>query len=258
MRRIRAALTAVAFTLVTLPLMPLQQIFVWTWPAMARAFPMHYHRLVLRILGVHLKIVGQPPKQGPILIASNHASWLDIPVLSALTPLSFIAKRQVNGWPFFGSLARLQRTVFVDRERRHATGNSRNEIQERLRAGDTLVLFPEGTSSDGSRVLPFKSAFFGAAELPGVWVQPVTIAYTGHRNLPMNRRLRPSYAWYGAMDLPPHLWEALASGPLDVTLICHKPLSIGPGMDRKALARQAEHQVRQGLAHALHHSGQMG
>ncbi|HUR42918.1 MAG TPA: lysophospholipid acyltransferase family protein [Aestuariivirga sp.] len=254
----RAALAATAFTLVTLPLMPLQQIFVWFWPSMARVFPMHYHRLVLRILGVRLKIVGRPPKQGPILIASNHASWLDIPVLSAVAPLSFIAKREVNGWPFFGSLARLQRTVFVHRDRRHATGNSRDEMQERLKAGDTLVLFPEGTSSDGSRVLPFKSAFFGAAEYPGVLVQPVTIAYAGHRNLPMNRRLRPSYAWYGAMDLPSHLWAALAAGPLNVTVICHEPLSLGAELNRKALARHAENLVRQGLARALHHPGEMG
>ncbi|MBC8038644.1 MAG: 1-acyl-sn-glycerol-3-phosphate acyltransferase [Rhizobiales bacterium] len=246
-----------AFVLVTLPLMPLQQLFVWFWPAMARVFPMYYHRLVLRILGVRLKINGVPAKHGPMLIASNHASWLDIPVLSALRPLSFIAKREVNGWPFFGSLARLQRTVFVHRDRRHATGNSRDEMQERLKAGDILVLFAEGTSSDGARVLPFKSALFGAAEYPGVLVQPLTIAYCGHRNLPMNRRLRPSYAWYGAMDLPRHLWQALVAGPIDVTVICHEPLAIGAGMDRKTLAGRAETLVRQGLTATLHGSGKM-
>ncbi len=257
MSSIRPALILAAFALVTLPLMPLQQLFVWFWPAMARRFPMHYHRLVLRLLGIRLKIVGSPAKQGPTLIASNHASWLDIPVLSAVTPLSFIAKREVNGWPFFGSLARLQRTVFVHRDRRHATGNSRDEMQERLKAGDTLVLFAEGTSSDGARVLPFKSALFGAAEIPGVSVQPVTVAYTGHRSLPMNRRLRPSYAWYGAMDLPPHLWQAVAAGPIDVTVICHEPLKLEAGMTRKTVAEHAETVVRQGLAHALHGSAKM-
>ena len=254
---LRPIVILAAFALVTLPLMPLQQIFVWTWPAMARAFPMRYHRLVLRILGVKLKIVGTPARQGPTLIASNHAGWLDIVLLSAVAPLSFIAKREVNGWPFVGSLARLQRTVFVHRERRNATGQSRDEMQERLKAGDILVLFAEGTSGDGARVSPFKSAFFSAADIPGVAVQPVTIAYTGHRNLPMNRRLRPTYAWYGDMDLAPHLWRALAAGPIEVTVICHEPLSIGGEIGRKALARHAEEVVRAGLVAALHGPGKM-
>ncbi len=192
MSRLRPFFILPVFAAFTLPLMPLQQLFVWFWPAMARRFPMHYHRAVLRILGVRLKVLGEPLLQGPALIAANHAGWLDIVILSAVAPVSFIAKREVNGWPFFGSLARLQRTVFIDRERRHTTGSGRDEIQERLKAGDILVLFAEGTSSDGARVLPFKSAFFGAAELPEVSVQPVTIAYDGHRNMPMNRQAQAS------------------------------------------------------------------
>ncbi|MCB1380264.1 MAG: 1-acyl-sn-glycerol-3-phosphate acyltransferase [Alphaproteobacteria bacterium] len=258
MSRLRPAVVLAAFALVTLPLMPLQQLFVWVWPAMARVFPMHYHRLVCRILGIRLKVIGEPPREGPVLIVSNHVSWLDIMVLSAVAPLSFVAKREVNGWPFFGSLARLQRTVFVDRDRRHATGSSRDEMRDRLGAGDILVLFPEGTSSDGSRVLPFKSAFFGAAEYPGVLVQPVALAYGGHRNLPMTRRLRPFYAWYGDMDLPPHLWAAIAMGPIEVTVICHPPLSLSGEVTRKHLAAHAEEVVRRSLAEALHHPGEIG
>ena len=240
------------FVAVTLPLMPLQQIFLWVWPRMARLFPMYYHRLVCRILGVRMEVIGPRPHKGPLLIASNHVSWLDIVVLSAVAPVSFVAKKEVSRWPLFGTLARLQRTVFVDRDRRHATGPSRNEMQDRLKGGEMLVLFAEGTSGDGRSVLPFKSAFFGAAELPGVLVQPVSLAYRGHRNLPMTRRLLPSYAWYGDMEMVPHLLGAARSGPIEVTVVCHPPLALSGEVSRKGLARHAEEQVRRGLVLALH------
>lgn len=246
-----------AFAGLTLPLMPLQYLFVRFWPRMARHFPRHYHRLVCRIVGIRVRIVGKPPEAGPLLIVSNHVSWLDIVVLSAVVPVSFVAKRDVNGWPFFGSLARLQRTVFVDRTRRHATGLVRDEMRARLLAGDLLVLFPEGTSSDGRRVLPFKSSFFAAADIEGVLVQPVTLAYVGQWNLPMSRRRLPSFAWYGDMDLVPHLLGALEAGPLEVTVVCHPVLSLGGEVSRKALALHAEEQVRRGLSAALHRKAEM-
>jgi 1-acyl-sn-glycerol-3-phosphate acyltransferase len=249
---LRPWVALVLFVAVTLPLMPLQQLFVWFWPRMARLLPMHYHRLVRRILGIRVEVSGTAPEQGPLLIASNHVSWLDIVVLSSVAPLSFVAKKEVGRWPFFGSLARLQRTVFVDRDRRHATGGSRNELRRRLDAGDIIVLFAEGTSGDGRSVLPFKSSFFGAADEPGVLVQPVTLAYRGHRNLPMTRRLLPAYAWYGDMDLAPHLLGALREGPIEVAVVCHPPLSLSGEMSRKALARHAEEEVRRGLVLALH------
>jgi 1-acyl-sn-glycerol-3-phosphate acyltransferase len=240
------------FVALTLPLMPLQQLFIWFWPRMAMTFPMYYHRLICRILGVRVEVMGEIPQHGPLLLASNHVSWIDIIVLSSVAPVSFVAKSEVAGWPFFGSLARLQRTVFVDRGRRHAAGGSRDHMRERLRNGDMMVLFAEGTSGDGRSVLPFKSSLFAAAEFPGVLVQPVSLAYRGHRNLPMNRRLLPAYAWYGDMDLIPHLLGALRNGPIEVTIVCHPPLSLGGELNRKALARHAEEQVRQGLVLALH------
>lgn len=258
MTRLRPWLILGCFAALTVPLMPLQQVFVWFWPNMARRFPMHYHRLVCRILGIRVTVTGKPPGQGPLLIVSNHVSWLDIMVLSAVAPVSFVAKKEVNSWPFFGSLARLQRTVFVDRERRHATGSGHDDMRERLKQGDILVLFPEGTSSDGRRVLPFKSSFFGAAAYEGVLVQPVSLAYRGHRNMPMTRRLMPSFAWYGDMDLAPHLLEALTAGPIEVAVICHPPLSLGGERSRKALARHAEDLVRRGVALALHDPGKIG
>ena len=129
MSRLRATLVLLSFVSVTLHLMPVQQLLVWFWPRMARKFPMYFHRVVLRILGIRVKVDGAVLSGGPALLVSNHVSWLDIVILSAVAPVSFIAKRDVSGWPFFGTLAHLQRTVFVDRNRRHTAGASRNEMQ---------------------------------------------------------------------------------------------------------------------------------
>jgi lyso-ornithine lipid O-acyltransferase len=250
--RLRAAIILFCFVCFTLPLMPLQQFLVWFWPRMARRFPMHYHRILLRILGVHVHVAGKPLLQGPAILAANHVSWLDIVVMSSVAPVSFIAKQDVAGWPFFGQLARLQRTLFVDRDRRHSTSASRDEMARRLAEGDILVLFAEGTSGDGASVKAFKSAFFSLAEQARVSVQPVSIVYTGHRNLPMTRRQRPLYAWYGDMDLPPHLWRALSAGPVEIEVVCHAPLAMADAGNRKALAKTVENTIRQGLVHALH------
>jgi lyso-ornithine lipid O-acyltransferase len=251
MTALRAAIKLAGFIAMTLPGLPVQRALIALSAKGARRFPHLYHRAVASWLDIRLNIIGEPIKDRPCLIASNHVSWLDITVLSALTPLSFIAKKEVKSWPGFGTLARLQRTVFIDRDRRHSTGSSRDEMQERLKAGETLVLFAEGTSSDGWRVLPFKSAYFAAAEIPGVVVQPVTLAYRGHWGVPMLRRRRPCYAWYGDMEMGPHLWQALALGPIEVDVICHKPLTIAEAGNRKALARLSEEAVRRGLVQAL-------
>ena len=251
MTALRAGIKLAGFVAMTLPGLPVQRALIALSPKGARRFPHVYHRAVTRWLDIRLNIIGEPVQDRPCLIAANHVSWIDITVLSALTPLSFIAKKEVNNWPGFGTLARLQRTVFIDRDRRQSTGSSRDEMQERLKAGETLVLFAEGTSSDGSRVLPFKSAYFAAAENPDVVVQPVTLAYRGHWGAPMMRRRRPYYAWYGDMDMGPHLWQALALGPIEVDVICHKSLTLAEAGNRKALAKQAEELVRQGLVASL-------
>jgi len=245
-----ARLTAAA--IVTPPLMALQWAFLRVAPAAAIRFPNFYHRNLCRVLGAGLRIEGTPPADGACLLACNHVSWLDIPVLSAAAPLSFIAKSEVAGWPVFGSLARLQRSLFVERERRAATGRFRDMMRARLRAGDILVLFPEGTSSDGNRVLPFKSALMGAAEMTladgrHVPVYPVTIAYTGRHGLPMSRRERPWFAWYGDMELAPHIWTAIQRAPFEVVVRFHEPLTIDDAGNRKALAEHCENAVREGL-----------
>jgi 1-acyl-sn-glycerol-3-phosphate acyltransferase len=199
------------------------------------------------------------PLKGGVLMAANHTSWLDIPILSSLAPVSFVAKSEVSGWPFFGTLARLQRTVFIRREKTKAA-EGRDTIRKRLLEGDALVIFPEGTSSDGNRVLAFRSALLSAAETVvgeeethhvHAPVQPVSVAYVSLHGMPMGRETRPFFAWYGDMELVPHLWEALVTGPIDVTVTFHPSITIDQLGGRKALAAHCEAVVRGGVITAL-------
>jgi 1-acyl-sn-glycerol-3-phosphate acyltransferase len=255
MSRLRAALIIAAFMAVTLVGMPIQWLLLKLRSPAARTFPHRYHRVVASLFGMHIKVVGTPVTGEGVLMVANHTSWADIIIFSAVTPISFVAKSEVASWPFFGTLARLQRTVFVERQRRSATGETRDAIRERLLEGDALILFPEGTSHDGNRVLPFKSALLGAAEAVladgrHVKVQPVSTAFIGLHGLPMGRENRPLFAWYGDMEMVPHLWEAILAGPLDVVVQFHEPFSLDM-MDRKTLAARAQEIVQTGQADGL-------
>ena len=255
MSRLRAAFILAAFFAITCLGMPLQWLLLKLRSPAARTFPHLYHRVVAALFGMHIKVVGKPVSGEGVLMVANHTSWADIIIFSAVAPISFVAKSEVASWPFFGTLARLQRTVFVERRRRAATGETRDAIRDRLLAGDALVLFPEGTSHDGNKVLPFKSALLGAAEAVladgrHVKVQPVSTAFTGLHGLPMGRENRPLFAWYGDMEMVPHLWEAMLAGPLDVVVQFHEPFSLDM-MDRKTLAARAQEIVQSGQADAL-------
>ena len=228
--------------------MLVQFLFLTFRSRAALILPWHYHRILCCLLGVTVTIEGPLPTASALLV-SNHVSWLDIPILSSVMPLSFIAKREVGGWPLFGWMAKLQRCVFVNRDKRHSTGKSSTKIADRLREGDTLVLFPEGTSNDGHCVMPFKSSYFGAAENLDVALIPVTQAYKSNYNLPLTKRQRPSFAWYGDMDLVPHLWEALKAGPIEVVVRFHEALPKAP---RKEMAKLAHATITKSLAQALH------
>lgn len=226
-----------------------------------KTFPNRYHRFLCRLFGIRLRVIGTPVQNEGVLMVANHTSWFDILIFSAAARVSFVAKAEVATWPFFSTLARLQETVFVERTRRSQTAVARDQIRDRLIAGDALVLFPEGTSNDGNRVLQFKSALMGAVEATvgvdglgrerHVMVQPVSTAYVGLHGMPMGRENRPLFAWYGDMELVPHLWEALKTGPIDVVIEFHAPLSVDTIGGRKELASVAESIVRRGQARAL-------
>lgn len=228
----RGVLRLVAYALWTLLLLPVQIVLVRLPDARgARRFPRFYHRVCCRILGLRIAVKGRAVTGQPVLFISNHSSYLDIPVLSALLDVSFVAKSEVDGWPVFGLLARLQRTVFIDRSARHRTDEQRDSIAGRLQGGDSLVLFPEGTSSDGNRTLPFKTALFAVAstQVDGkpLQIQPVSVTATHLDGLPLGHAWRSLYAWYGDMELPPHLWQmARLGGRMRIQVEFHPPVSL--------------------------------
>ncbi|MEJ8475111.1 lysophospholipid acyltransferase family protein [Roseibium algae] len=249
MEQIKAVWTILLLTLVSLVLIPPQWVAMKFAHPVQRKLPHFWHRIASRLVGIRVRQIGKPEDARPLLITANHASWLDIVVVGSLMPLSFIAKSEVSGWPIFGLLAKLQRTVFVNRTRRSDTGNVANAIAERMSQGDAMVLFAEGTSSDGNYVLPFRSALLGAAtralgKKDEVWVQPLSIAFHSLHGLPMGRRHRPHVAWYGDMELAGHLWGVFKAGSLDVVVTWGPPVRVSAHTDRKALSSELEACVR--------------
>jgi 1-acyl-sn-glycerol-3-phosphate acyltransferase len=238
----------------TLPLMPVQLFLVFARLRAAERLPVFYHRLCCRIFGFDIVQLGQVSPARPTLFVSNHSSYLDIPVLGSLMPASFVAKTEVASWPGFGWLAKLQRTVFVDR-RRGTTHRQRDDLQSRLEAGDNLILFPEGTSNDGNRVLPFRSALLSVAERQShgqpLVVQPLSVSYTALNGIPLGHGLRPLLSWYGDMTLGSHLWHFCRLGRVRVVVEFHPATSIAVFASRKELTRHCFDLVATGVSLAL-------
>lgn len=225
----------------------------------AKTLPLLYHRICCWLLDLHIEARGAVSTARPTLFVCNHSSYLDVSVLGSIISGSFVAKAEVADWPFFGFLAKLQRTVFVKRQR-HTTHEQRDELSRRLGGGDSLILFPEGTSNDGNRTLPFRSALFGVAERRGpggqrealpLVIQPVSLAYVRLNGMPIGRALRPCFAWYGDMDLLGHLWRVAGLGRTIVTVDFHAPVTLSEFGSRKALSEHCQRAVAEGVAAAV-------
>jgi len=172
-------LRLIIFLLLTLALLPFQLIVFFLLKKFTYEIPYFYHILCRKIFGIKIKIFGNVSINPPTLLISNHASYLDILILGSLFKTSFVAKKEVAKWPLFGILAKLQNTIFVDR-RISSLKSQENQIIEHLNKKNNLVIFPEGTSSDGNKVLPFKSSLFNIFEEnldSGIFIQTITIVY---------------------------------------------------------------------------------
>lgn len=210
--------------------------------------PQRWHQAISRALGVRSRLLGQPAT-GSVLYVLNHLSWMDIPVVGAHLRASFVAKAEVGDMGVVGFLADIQNTIYVERERRSRAAAQANEIQERLREGGNIILFPEGTSNDGVRILPFKSTLFSVVEGEGTGdfrIQPVTLAYTHLNGLPLTRNRLIELAWIGDMELGPHAFDCMRLGRIDARILCHDPVRRADFADRKALARHCQTVITRG------------
>ncbi len=238
----------------TLSVIPVQALAISLGHPLMKTLPLWYHRKCCRIVGFKVEMRGRRSRNHPTLYVANHVSYFDIMVLSSLIRGSFIAKSEISKWPFFGLMAKLQRTIFIERRPRHAAAE-RDRMAERLRQGDDLILFPEGAAGDGNMLLPFKSALFSVAEIQAdhepLSLQPVSIAYTRLDGLPMGRYLRPFLAWYGDMGLLGHMIRALGLGWVTVVVQFHPTVTIADFASRKALSDHCREVIGRGMAAAL-------
>jgi 1-acyl-sn-glycerol-3-phosphate acyltransferase len=255
LRRLLAARRVAAMLLFT-PVACIIQAVLLLLPGRAKVgFAAFYWASIARVLGLQVRIVGAPARRAarPVIYVCNHGSWLDIPAVGGILHACFVAKDDVAAWPIVGTIARLGRTVFVSRSRQ-GIGRERDQMRDRLAAGDDLILFPEGTSSDGSRVLPFHSSFFAAAygthpsETGAPLIQPVSVVYDRLAGLPVGRSSRSVFAWYGDMSLAPHLWQLAQWRGKRVSLLFHDTLDPADFASRKALSQATWQTIADGAA----------
>lgn len=248
---LRIVLGLVILATVTLVLLPIQLIGLRFELKIRRYLPRLWHRVACRLLGLKVRVHGTLEQKRPLLIAANHASWKDIMVLGSVADVVYIAKSEVKKWPVFGILARLQATIFIEREQRQKTGDQVDEIARRMMNGEVVVLFPEGTTSDGNSLLEIKTSLFGAAasavtHAPEgvVHIQPVSIAYTGVHGMAMGRYHRPLAAWPGDIALLPHLLGIAREGAVDVDVDFGERIDYARSSNRKQVSREVGARIR--------------
>ena len=241
----------VFFTVASVLLFSLSLLLGKIIPSIEKWLPVLFHKMLLWLLSVEVEIVGkiQQSKKSNLFI-SNHLSYLDIPVLGSKFPVRFVAKSEVESWPFFGFLAKKGRSIFIKRNKTDSL-NQKNKILNILYSGEKVFIFPEGTTSDGNRVLEFKSSSFSSVENQKFKIQPIVILYSDLNGIPINRWLRPLIAWYGDMDLKPHLSKLVGLMSIKAKLIYLEPVNTKNFENRKDLSNHLEDRVREIYSSAL-------
>jgi lyso-ornithine lipid O-acyltransferase len=250
---LRLAYVLSGIFIVTFALYPwLAVCFLLRFQRGQRIIPKVFHRTMRGLLGLSVTVRGYPSSFRPLFLVSNHTSWLDIVVITSFLPVVFVAKQEVSSWPFFGWLAKLQRSIFVNRDKRHGVREVIGRIADALLLGEVIGLFPEGTSTDGTHVSPFRSALVGAVQetlrratdLRALTIQPVAISYVGP-----NGKLA---VWAREDETPffSHLLRVASLRQINVLLTWGEPTTADLKSDRKELTRQLEGAVSRLVAEA--------
>lgn len=218
-------------------------------------FPNLFGKLVCLALCIKVKVEGTPEEKGNIIYLGNHLSYGDIGVIGGKLMASFISKAEIRQWPVFGPLATISRTVFIERDR-NAVKKCIEDIDKTLSDGQNLILFPEGTSTNGLDVLPFKPTLFelflSEKLKPVLTVQPFTLTITHVNGKPVEKpEDNDLYAWYGDDEFMPHLWKLAKSKGAEVLLTFHPPRKAAEYDDRKSFARDCHQDVQKGLQNTL-------
>ena len=248
---IRGTIRAVVFFLWTLLLVPPYLLLFVLGKMVRRPFVKLWHTGVCFIIGMKVTRYGTPSKSQNLLLAGNHISYLDIPILASLFDITFVAKADVADWPLFGFLAKIAQTAFIERKPSKARQQT-IDLQKRIQKSEKLMIFPEGTSSEGEKVLDFKSSLFEMVMEDHMRettrIQPVTIAYCRtKKKKALTRNERDNFAWYGDMTLAPHLWEVFCLDGVEVDVVFHAPALANDFKSRKELSAWAHSRVQAGL-----------
>ncbi len=256
---LRAGVRLLAFLLLNAAMIFVYAMCIGPLRPWRRPIQVVWSKACYRLAGITVRVLGDAYRAGPALTVANHVSYLDIPILAALIDAAFVAKSEVGRWPLFGTAARLTGTVFVNRSGGEAM-SQRQELIRRLTTGSGrgrgLILFAEGTSTDGSGVAPFKSSLFSIVERPpeggALVLQPVSIAYPRYADgSALTGERRALYCWFGDAGLVAHMWRMMAMKGAEAEVRFHPPIHIDAPAHRKALAKRAEAAVATGVEAAF-------
>ena len=237
-------LKIIIFMITILPLILISFFLRNLIPFIDKWLPVIFHRLLIWLLSVKVEYEGNYQRSKDCsFFVSNHLSYLDIPILGSTFPLRFVAKSEVEFWPVFGFLSKLASTIFIKRNRSDSL-DQKSKILNILSSGEKVLMFPEGTTSDGNRVLDFKSSSFSALENQNFFIQPIIIFYSDLNGIPINRWLRPVIAWYGDMDFKPHVLELVGLRSIKVRLIYIDPVCSSDFASRKELSIYLEKKIK--------------